>query len=348
MKDTFTQIRLLIKLVYLMIVLVALYNIALFITLLYPGTGQPLENTKDQPVTAASWRPKSLVLDVPDGESGEYVRYGYLLITETSRNIGPGATEPSMRFAGNNLTCNNCHLDAGRKIGAGAFVGVTNRFPQFRGRENKMGTIEDRINGCMERSMNGSVLDSNSKEMQSIVKYMEWLSEDVPAEIDKLYQGYTTIKLPEVMADTAIGKKLYLANCERCHLSNGEGMKQPGENALYIYPPIGGFDSFNDGAGMNRVITAAEFIKGNMPFGVTYDSPQLTDDEAYHIAAYISSFPRPSKPNKEADFPDKKLKPVSTDYGPWADNFSPEQHKFGPFQPIFAFYKEQYDLNKRY
>jgi thiosulfate dehydrogenase len=175
---------------------------------------------------------------------------------------------------------------------------------------------------------------------------MEWLSENVPDEIDDLYKGYTTIELPEVMADTIIGKELYVSICERCHLANGEGMKSPDNRFAYIYPPIGGFDSFNDGAGMNRVITAAEFIKGNMPFGVTYDSPQLTDEEAYHIAAYISTFPRPSMPNKEADFPDKKLKPVSTAYGPWADEFPSEQHKFGPFQPIFAFYKKRYDLNK--
>jgi thiosulfate dehydrogenase len=106
-------------------------------------------------------------------------------------------------------------------------------------------------------------------------------------------------------------------------------------------------DSYNNGAGMNRVLTAAQFIKYNMPFGVTHDNPVLTDEEAYHIAAYINTFERPEKQNLEDDFPDKKLKPVSTPYGPWTDDFSPEQHKFGPFPPIIAYYEKEFDLKKK-
>ena len=98
---------------------------------------------------------------------------------------------------------------------------------------------------------------------------------------------------------------------------------------------------------MNRVITAAQFIKGNMPWGVaTIDNPKLSDEEAYHVAAYINSFERPLKANTEADFPDRKLKPMSTPYGPYEDNFSFEQHKYGPFQPIAKYYQETYDIKK--
>ncbi|MCF7568705.1 hypothetical protein L3X37_10035 [Sabulilitoribacter arenilitoris] len=104
--------------------------------------------------------------------------------------------------------------------------------------------------------------------------------------------------------------------------------------------------TYNDGAGMNRVITAAEFIKANMPLGATYNSPQVTDEEAYNIAAYINTYARPKKKNKKADFPNIKLKPVSTPYGPWADNFPSEQHKLGPFQPIMLYYKEKYNIIK--
>lgn len=99
---------------------------------------------------------------------------------------------------------------------------------------------------------------------------------------------------------------------------------------------------------MHRVITAAEFIKANMPYlQATVDQPVLTDEEAYHVAAYINSFDRPQKANPEIDFPDKKLKPVSTPYGPWVDDFTAEQHKYGPFQPIMAFYEEQYGIKKK-
>lgn len=98
---------------------------------------------------------------------------------------------------------------------------------------------------------------------------------------------------------------------------------------------------------MHRVITAAEFIKSNMPFGqATWQRPKLTDEEAFDVAGYINSFDRPFKADTEADYPDKKLKPVSTPYGPWEDHFSPEQHKYGPFPPIIAYYKEKFNLSK--
>jgi thiosulfate dehydrogenase len=285
--------------------------------------------------------------DLPPGELGAEIKYGYELITKTSNYIGPLAKNPAMQFSGNNLSCNNCHLNAGRKIGSGSFVGVFNRFPQFRGRENKMGTLEERINGCMERSMNGRVMPEDSEEMKAIIAYMEWLSKNVPDEIEKQYKGYVPIEIPDYKADPVRGAKLYRVHCRHCHQDEGAGMKTPGEEFTgYVYPPIGGRDTYNDGAGMNRVITAAQFIKGNMPFGATYDAPLLSDDEAYHIAAYINTFDRPTKPNRELDFPDKKLKPVSTPYGPWEDDFSAEQHKFGPFPPIIEYYRREYDLVK--
>jgi len=293
------------------------------------------------------WYPKSIETDLPLGEKGAQIKFGYLLITKTADYIGPLSKDLTKQYAGNNLSCNNCHLNAGRKVGSGSFVGVSNRFPQFRGRENKIGTLKDRINGCMERSMNGEKMPEDCEEMNAMVAYMEWLSEDVPEEIEKIYKGYVKINIPPYKSDPEIGKELYIEKCQQCHMENGLGKRTPGaEFTGYIYPPLGGGDTFNDGAGMNRVITAAEFIKGNMPFGATYDAPLVTDEEAFHLAAYINTFDRPVKPNKEADFPDKKLKPVSTPYGPWVDDFSPEQHKFGPFQPIFDYYKKNYNLVK--
>jgi thiosulfate dehydrogenase len=97
---------------------------------------------------------------------------------------------------------------------------------------------------------------------------------------------------------------------------------------------------------MHRVLTAAQFIKGNMPLGTTADEPLLTDAEAYDVAGYINSFDRPIKSNTEADFPNRKKKPMSTPYGPWADSFSAEQHKYGPFGEIAAFYENEYGIKK--
>jgi len=101
------------------------------------------------------------------------VKYGYQLIAESPKYMGPMAEDPEMRYAGNNLACVNCHLKAGTQVGSASWIGVTDRFPQFRGRSNSEGTIEDRINGCMQRSMDGDKLPVLSREMKSIVAYME-------------------------------------------------------------------------------------------------------------------------------------------------------------------------------
>ena len=101
-----------------------------------------------------------------------------------------------------------------------------------------------------------------------------------------------------------------------------------------MYPPLWGDDSYNDGAGMNRVLTAARFIKAKMPLG----QATLSDDEAFDVSAFINVQPRPHLANLEQDYPDRTTKPVDTPYGPWADPFPAEQHKLGPFKPIEAHY----------
>ena len=97
---------------------------------------------------------------------------------------------------------------------------------------------------------------------------------------------------------------------------------------------------------MHRVITAAQFIKYNMPFGVSHDNPILTDEQAYDVAGYMNQQERPQRANLELDFPDRIKKPMSTPYGPYADNFSVEQHQLGPYQPIMAFYEENFGVKK--
>ena len=73
-----------------------------------------------------------------------------------------------------------------------------------------------------------------------------------------------------------------------------------------------------------------------MPIGTAHNAPVLTDEDAYDVAGYIVGQKRPEKANLDKDFPTRLQKPFDTPYGPYADGFSVEQHKFGPFGPILA------------
>ncbi len=281
------------------------------------------------------------VTSLSNSNNHQKIKYGYDIITNTPNHLGPNSSNPK---AGNNLSCTNCHLDAGTKAFAAPYVGITKRFPQFRKREGKLGTIEDRINGCMERSMNGVKLSDVSPEMLAMVAYMDWLGHGIPNGFEPKGIGFINIQIPNRRVNLKHGELVYKNQCASCHGSDGQGLRS--SKGGYTYPPLWGKDSYNHGAGMNRVLTAANFIKANMPFGATAEEPILTDEEAFDVAGYIDSFERPLKKDCKGDFPDLKLKPVSTPYGPVADNFPIDQHKYGPFPEIIEYYKTNFGIHK--
>ncbi|WP_249042434.1 c-type cytochrome [Flagellimonas olearia] len=285
------------------------------------------------------------VYNLSFSKKNELIKHGFEVFRNTPLHIGPKQKDSSQIYAGNNLACASCHLNGGTKPYGAPLIGVVKRFPQYRGREDKMGTIEERINGCMERSMNGKVMPESLTEMKALIAYMDWLGRAAPDNGKIEGQGFLKIQIPNRAVDLAHGQAVFEKVCVECHARDGQGQTME-DNGLYLYPPLWGNDSYNNGAGMTRVITAAQFIKGNMPYGTTYDKPLLTDEEAYDVAGYINQKLRPTKPNREVDFPDLVKKPVSTPYGPYVDPFTQEQHQLGPFQPIMAYYKENHQINK--
>ncbi|WP_454619955.1 c-type cytochrome [Bradyrhizobium cenepequi] len=275
---------------------------------------------------------------LPNDAHGALVRRGRDLITATYAHIGPEVPDPAKRFAGNNLACSNCHLDAGTKKFGLPIFGLVELFPQYSARLGAEITIEDRVNSCMSRSMNGRALPLNSPEMQAIVAYISFLSSGVP--VGKALSGLGTGSMPELdrAADPVRGKAIYANACLACHNSDGSGIRRsvPTVDLGYMVPPLWGPDSFNDGAGMARLITAANFVHFNMPHGTDYLNPQLTVEQAWDVAAYMISQPRPKKAGLDKDFPNLLTKPVDAPYGPYADGFDQQQHMYGPFGPIRA------------
>jgi thiosulfate dehydrogenase len=289
-------------------------------------------------VDLAEWKAPD-ISTVGDDPFGKLVKYGYALMTNTANEIGPAVSDPARRFSGNNLTCQNCHLKAGVQPYSMPLVGVWGQFPQYRGREGEIGTIEERINGCMERSMNGRALPLSGREMKAYLAYIKWLSTGIPDGAKLTGAGTLNVKEPGRAADLGHGEQVYKQVCAACHGADGQGMRAPNGNG-YQFPPLWGPDSYNNGAGMVRILTAAAFVKHNMPFGTTFTAPALSDADAYDVAAYINNAERPQRADLDKDFPNKLQKPVDTAYGPYVDDFSPTQHKFGPFEPIRAKLRE--------
>src|SRR5580692_381091 len=244
-----------------------------------------------QQINLTEWTPPSIDT-VGDDAFGKLVKYGYALMTDTANQIGPMVADPAVRYSGNNLSCQSCHLKAGTQPYAMPMVGVWGQFPQYRGREGEVGTLEDRINGCMERSMNGRALPLGGREMKAYLAYMKWLSTGIPDGAKLVGSGTLNVKEPGRAADLAHGRQVYAQVCAACHGADGLGQRAatgPG----YQFPPLWGPDSYNDGAGMTRLLGAATFLKSKMPFGTTYAAPALSDDDAYDVAGFINSAQRP-------------------------------------------------------
>ncbi|HEY1934612.1 MAG TPA: c-type cytochrome [Acetobacteraceae bacterium] len=287
---------------------------------------------------AAEW-------SIPDVDSlpmdayGKTVRAGRDLIVHTAETIGPDAAAPAMRYSGNGLECQSCHLNAGTTKFALPLAGVWGVFPVFIGRENEVRTLEERIDGCMERSMNGHALPIGGPQMKAMLAYIKFISTGVPTGQSIAGRSTPPLPLPLVASDPRHGAQVFAATCAVCHQADGHGQRWPAADAAaqghrYQFPPLWGPDSFNDGAGMARPIAAANFIHANMPFGTNYTHPVLSVQDAFDVAVFIDSQPRPHYAGTEKDFPDHALKPVDATYPPFIGPFPPSQHLTGPWPPI--------------
>lgn len=269
-----------------------------------------------------------------DKKEQALINYGRELIAHTADYLGP---KGSVRAISNGMNCQNCHLQAGTQPWGNNYFAVESVYPKFRARS---GTVEGqvkRVNDCLERSLNGRGLDSTSREMRAILAYFKWLGTDVPKNTTPKGAGIYKLKELDRATDPVRGKVVYEQKCLSCHQTNGQGIAAAG-GKNYVYPPLWGQHSYNVGAGLYRISTFAGFVKLNMPFGATYEHPQLTDEEAWDVAAFVNSQPRPTK-DLSGDWPDLAAKPYDHPFGPYADPFPEQQHKFGPYGPIKAWIK---------
>ncbi|WP_394042523.1 c-type cytochrome [Roseixanthobacter liquoris] len=215
---------------------------------------------------------------------------------------------------GNVLNCSSCHLNAGTVADGSPYVGVSAFFPSYAQRAGRVIALEDRINGCFFRSMNGKPLGKDSDEMKAMVAYFDWMKRETKPD-DKI-EGRGVGKIdPNIKPDIDNGRQVYADHCAACHGAKGEGLKDA--RGLSVYPPLWGDESFNIGAGMARTYTAAAFVKRNMPIGFHSRFPLgqggLSDQDAVDVAEYFTHMPRPDFPAKVNDWP-KDKKPADARY----------------------------------
>jgi len=278
---------------------------------------------------------------ITDSKQKEQVTYGKELITHTSKYYGP---KGSILQITNGLNCQNCHLQAGTAVFANNYGSVASLFPKLRARSGKIETVYKRVNDCFERSLNGKAIDTAGKEMQAIVAYINFIGSNIEKGKKAEGSGFKDLTYLDRAAEPQKGQLVYTAKCQSCHQPNGEGLFNA-DKTEYNFPALWGSHSYNDGAGLYRISNIAKYVKYNMPQGTTYKNPQLTDEEAWDVAAYITSQPRPHI-NEPKDWPDISKKPVDHPFGPYADNFPEQQHKYGPFKPISDLQKKETITNK--
>jgi len=248
------------------------------VTLQGQGAGPVL-----RPLTVA-FNPPALE-DAPE-KNRPAVLLGYKIMTETKKYAG--------EYVGNDLSCTNCHFDGGRSKDTISLVGVGAVYPHYRGRSDFSTDLTARTMDCFQRSMNGIAPPPDSKVMQALTAYYQWISKDIP-----IYAEVPWIGLPKMpkdyKPDTARGEAVYKDVCARCHGADGHGTA--------IAPAVWGDGSYNDGAGMNRVETFGAFVWRFMP----KSSPSLSQEQGLDVAAFVHGKPRPhlaktepSKPANEA------------------------------------------------
>ena len=202
----------------------------------------------------------------------EAVLYGHALFTDTQKHAAG--------HVGNRLNCTNCHFEGGRSRDGISLVGVAAIYPRYRERTRYATDLVSRTNECFQRSMNGSPLPPESKEMQALIAYYQWISRGLPIYGEIPWLGMKRLASRHA-PDHATGKIVYSDKCAFCHGVDGSGSPAG--------PPVWGDGSFNDGAGMWRLQTFAAFARWNMP----RTAPDLSDDQALDVAAFVAAQPRP-------------------------------------------------------
>lgn len=253
--------------------------------------------------------------EYPKGEVGEMVKLGEEIMNKTD-------THPlTKELVGNKLQCKNCHLKGpdgkpGTDDGISSWIGTATAFPAWSKREKTVQTLQDRINNCYMRSMNGKRPIIDTPASVAMAAYITWLSEGMTMKMNEkgpwsphnteLYpKGVKKFKALQKKAtheNYVAGQKVYAAKCASCHGTQGQGI--PG-----AFPPLWGKDangqwlSYNTGAGMSKLDKSAAWVQSNMPLG---QGNSLSDQETADVMLFVNAQERADFDLQKGLLPEEK------------------------------------------
>ena len=232
----------------------------------------------------AAWTPP-LEKDIPNDSLGASIRRGLYLLRFTPESLP--------QYAISSLRCTSCHQNDGLKASSAPLTGSHARFPKYMPRSGAVVALADRVNYCFTRSLSGNAIPVGSREMTDILAYFAFISTDVPVGT-KIAGSEGIISMKDTLVgDVARGEQLFASKtCITCHMPDGKGAGP--------LPALWGPTSYSIGASMARHERAASFIWHNMP---QTQPGLLSPQEAFDLAAFINSHPRPDSPGKEFDWP---------------------------------------------
>jgi thiosulfate dehydrogenase len=231
---------------------------------------------------------------IPDSEFGRQVAFGRAIFSD------PQAYAHA--YVGAQVKCSNCHLGEGRVANSAPMWGAYVAYPQYRAKNGHVNTFAERLQGCFRFSENGKAPPLGDPVLVALESYAYFLAKGAPTGTKMAGAGFLKLQKPPLKPDYARGQDVYTAQCALCHGFDGAGQSARGR---VVFPPVWGPTSYNWGAGMADIHNAAGFIKANMPLS---KGGSLSDQQAWDVATFIDSQPRPQDPRFTGDIAQTRRK----------------------------------------